>query len=108
MNLTERIKAALKQRCHEALHRAEQDGKPLTKESWRGRVAEKLGENESTFDNWFFGENAPSLPAIEKLIVHFGAAFRDEIFPCESSGGPTADDVLDDLTEFVRIRRGGA
>ncbi len=103
MNLPDRISSALQARCD--AHRA---GTDRTVKNWLLREADDIGEEIDTFRNWYYGDNAPSTPALEKLIRKYGSAFRNEIFPCDDESDHTTilAETAIELDALARKMRG--
>ncbi len=103
MNLPDRISSALQSRFK--AHKADSD---RTVKNWLLREADDIGEELDTFRNWYYGENAPGTPALEKLIRKYGSAFRNEIFPCDDEANHVAllAATAIELDAIVRKMRG--
>ncbi len=95
MLIAERIGLALRARCP--------DG---NKTGWRAKLADDIGASERAVEEWHYGNATPGGEALDKLIAHFGQAFRDEIFPCPDDEQLTPERALETLERFIAEQRG--
>ncbi len=95
MLIAERIGVALRARCP--------DG---NKTGWRAKLADDIGASERAVEEWCYGNATPGGEALDKLIAHFGQAFRDEIFPCDDEQ-LTPERALEVVRAFIAEQRTG-